>query len=188
MKEEAQQPWEAEVRRVVETHEFEYDPAAWAGMEELLDQAALPYAKPTGSWWAQAWKWLLPSVVAMGGLLWFALQPASEPPSVQGTFPISLETEEKAALRGGIASSAFVRTPRQVKALPKLQRRPIDPLELPPPELPVPVIAVPPAVPALPTIGPATLLLPNESDNSLGATIKRKRNRRTLFPDVIKNY
>jgi len=188
MKEEAQQPWEAEVRRVVETHEFEYDPAAWAGMEELLDATPPAAGGNAGSWWTGGWKWLLPSIVAVGVASWLAWPTAVEPPSLEGTFPISLETKTQPPQEESAAPSTTISLPQRVRALPSLPSRPLPPLVVPQPELPEPIVVIPPAVSAIPVLEPAPLLPPKKSDDLLKPTIKRQRNRKTLFPDVIKNY
>ena len=193
MKEEAQQPWEAAVRRVVETHEFEYDPAAWAGMEELLDQAALPYVKPTSSWWAQAWKWLLPSVVAVGGLLWFTLRPASEPPSIQGSFPITVSrAPAKAKLSSPLptnnSAEPIVAPYANISPLTALPTRsPLLDIRLP--EMPEMTNVIPPALEPLPSLPLPNKLVSNTAKvDALKMDFKQKRNRKSLFPDVIENY
>ncbi|HKK78585.1 MAG TPA: hypothetical protein VJ933_03105 [Phaeodactylibacter sp.] len=194
MKEEAQQPWEAAVRRVVETHEFEYDPAAWAGMEQLLEEAALPYAKPTSSWWAQAWKWLIPTIVVLVvGTLWLTNQQPA--PSLQGSLPIfaepdGVEREKQEAEQESPILQARPRS-RKVTSVPPLPTKPIR-------LLPEGQTKIPELLPYRQT--PATLIPldarpvgPIRYDEKLelnipAIDIKRKRNRKTLFPDVIKNY
>lgn len=192
MKEEAQQPWEAAVRRVVETHEFEYDPAAWAGMEELLDQAALPYAKPTSSWWAQVWKWLLPSVVAVGLISWVAWPTAVEPPSLEGGLPIVVSRPPAKTAPAETATSDGIEPLKppyaNIKPLPLLPVR-NQLLDVPLPETPEMVNVLPPVLEPLPTLPlPKELASNTGNSNSLTTDFKRKRNRKSLFPDVIKNY
>ena len=51
--------WEADIRQAAETHEFGYDPKAWAAMERLLDgtggSAIGP--SPSGGSVVRSWSW-----------------------------------------------------------------------------------------------------------------------------------
>ena len=186
MKEEAQQPWEADVRRVVETHEFEYDPSAWAGMEELLDQAALPYAKPTGSWWVQAWKWLLPSVVAVGVVSWMAWPTAVEPPSLEGGLPIVVSRPPAKTVPAETITSDGaepLNTPyANMKPLPLLPVR-NQLLNVPVPEMPETVNVLPPVLEPLPTLPlPKELASNTVKSDSLIMDFERKRNPQIFIP------
>ncbi len=186
MKEEAPQPWEAEVRRVVETHEFEYDPAAWAGMEQLLDGATPAPGPDTGSWWAKAWKWLLPSALTVGGLVWLALQQYNEPPSIQGSFPVSVAAEQQ--LPPPERATVAPATSYQPPVMETVQPLPVQPrlLAYPTPELP----ALPPRVlsPLPPRPLPKALYPISVEEEKIGLDFEHKRNRKALFPDVIENY
>ena len=189
MKDEAQQPWEAEVRRVVETHEFEYDPAAWAGMEQLLGSAAPGPGSGTGSWWAKAWKWLLPSALTVGGLAWLALQQYKEPPSIQGSFPVSVTIEQQRQQpQPPEPAAAAPATSYPVPLMETVQPLPVQPrlLAYPAPELPAlppPVLSPLPSRPLPKALYPMTV-----EEEKIGLDFERKRNRKSLFPDVIENY
>lgn len=191
MKDEVQQPWEAEVRRVVETHEFEYDPAAWAGMEQLLDSAAPGPGSGTGSWWAKAWKWLLPSALTLGGLAWLALQQYKEPPSIQGSFPVSVTIEQQRQLLPPPPEPATIApaTSDQAPVMETVQLLPVKPrlLAYPPPELP-PMQPPPVLAPLPPRPLPKALYPTTVKEETIGSDFERKRNRKSLFPDVIENY
>lgn len=65
--------WETDIRHQVEQHEFDYDPAAWLAMEQLLD-AGVPPAKaaPTTSattTWLR-WALLIVAGAALAVYLW----------------------------------------------------------------------------------------------------------------------
>ena len=191
MKEEAQQAWEAEVRRVVETHEFEYDPAAWAGMEELLDTTPPATGGNAGSWWAGAWKWLLPiGALLTVGLFW--LTKPNTPPSIQGSLPIFPEpvTEIQKAMP---ATPSIERTlsSMPVPPLAPLPTKPVEPLPMIQPKMPQlqlrrETTSAMSTIPTKPT--EPVKYLGRQEEKLPEIDIKRKRNRKALFPDVIKNY
>ena len=192
MKEEAQQAWEAEVRRVVETHEFEYDPAAWAGMAELLDTTPPATGGNAGSWWAGAWKWLLPSIVAVGVASWLAWPMAVEPPSLEGGLPIVVS---RPPLNSAPAETIVSDGAELVPApYPNMEPLPLLPvrnqlLNAPIPEMPEMANVLPPALEPLPTLPlPKELASNAVKSDSLRMDFERKRNRKSLFPDVIENY
>lgn len=172
--------WDEHVRQVVEKHEFEYEPAAWSGMEQLLNGAgsatgAAVLAKSI------SWLWVLPlSLVIAGGLWWLA-------PEGQAAKEDKERTETSSA--------------------PKLDSSPmlpvmLTPIPLPLPSLPVQPVTVPELTPAIRT---PVELLPSLPGNPLPKQLTaqsvdtlltlpsppepgRKRNRKTLFPDVIQQY
>jgi hypothetical protein len=191
MKDEAQQPWEAEVRRVVETHEFDYDPAAWAGMEQLLDSTPTAAGGNAGSWWASAWKWLLPAgLILAGGMWWMVSRPA--PHSLQGSLPVSTDTEE--LLESPVFEVEETKERIAPTRIPEFLFLPAKPFTVQsnlPMEATMPPIrrVTPPTVAPIPSRVPVPLPVPDEqADTTLEVDFERKRNRKALFPDVIKKY
>jgi hypothetical protein len=187
----ADQQWDEEVRRTVEAHEFEYEPAAWAGLEQLLE--AVPPLPPAGgaAKGFSFWGWVLAAGLA-GGLLWYALRPAA-PALVfetrEGTPAlVPMENEEM------IAPSIPLSPPH---AAPK---RPPSPPHAADPALVEPEPDLTPARPSWPVLLPLpSLPLPPQLRHQRADTLKvlplapspapsRKRDRKTLFPDVIENY
>jgi len=192
MKEEAQQPWEAEVRRVVETHEFEYDPAAWAGMEELLDATPPAAGGNAGSWWTGGWKWLLPSILAVGVASWLAWPTAVEPPSIEGGLPIVVSRPPlNPTPAETITRNVAEPLPSPYANMEPLSLLPVrnQLLNAPIPEMPEMVNVLPPALEPLPTLPlPKELASNAAKSDSLRMDFERKRNRKSLFPDVKENY
>jgi hypothetical protein len=189
----ADQQWDEAIRQAVETHEFEYEPAAWAGMEQLLDAAPpLPPAGAAAKGFS-FWVWVLSAGLA-GGLLWYALRPTA-------LMPVSPPEE-----------SAPVLAPTQSEE----QQVPFAPLappsapkhrQAPPASAPSPALAEPEPEPDWPTARQSwpvprplpSLLLPQQLRHQRADTLptlllppgsapSRKRDRKTLFPDVIENY
>lgn len=187
----AGQSWDEAVRQAVESHEFEYEPAAWAGMEQMLDSAgAVTGAAASGQ--ALSWLWGLPAVLAVvGGLLWFAL-PEPEAPSLEGSLPISTEEAVQVPELPPLpsASPRPIARPALIVPLPhpSLPELPAAEEESSPPQ---PAQWAP--LPALPAMPLPERLQGEWSDDSLpplppASETGRKRNRRTLFPDVIERY
>lgn len=198
MKDEAQQPWEAEVRRVVETHEFDYDPAAWAGMEQLLDGAPPAAGGNAGSWWASAWKWLVPAgLILAGGIWWVMSRPV--PPSLQGSLPVRTGKEEVQPDKNREAEAVLSDLPEQentfdlgraytapVQTIPVKKFRAIATAD---PDLPLVRFVLPPEVPLLPARPlPKTLAPMTVKGELLEIDFKRKRNRKSLFPEIFESY
>lgn len=198
MKNEAQQPWEAEVRRVVETHEFEYDPTAWAGMEQLLDSAPPAAGGNTGSWWTGAWKWLLPTgLILAGGIWWMVSRPA--PPSLQGSLPVSTGKEdvqpdknrEDDAILSDIPELEDTFNPGRtnLKPVPAITVREFRAATTADPDLPAVRFVLPPELPLLPARPlPKTLSPMSVKGEQLEIDFKRKRNRKSLFPQIFETY
>ncbi len=197
MKEELQ-PWEAEVRRVIETHEFEYEPAAWAGMEELLDGAAPVGGSKAGNWWAGAWKWLLPAgLILAGGMWWMVSRPA--PPSLQGSLPVGTGKEEVQPNKDREADAILSDLPEpedtfapgrsDMEPVPTIPGRKFRAFTTANPDLPAIQFVLPPEVPLLPARPLPKKLLPmTVKEEQLEIDFKRKRNRKSLFPEIFESY
>ncbi|MCB0560578.1 MAG: hypothetical protein KDD09_16600 [Phaeodactylibacter sp.] len=203
--------WEADIRQAAETHEFGYDPKAWAAMERLLDgtggSAIGP--SPSGGSVVRSWSWKVLIFLlfgAVGLLLWWfwpAEQAAPLPPSrmekpalpdtpLQPGEPAVPEEQQfmpgtNTPLRPGAQPAPYERKLSPMPALPD-RETPFLPLPLRE-DQPRPRWAVPPSLPSRP---PALLeqaeSLPPELELLLPDPGKRRRNRKTLFPDVIEKY
>jgi hypothetical protein len=189
----ADKHWDEAVRQAVETHEFEYEPMAWAGMERMLDVAPpLPAAGAAAKGFS-FWVWVLSAGLA-GGLLWYVLRPTTPtqvlPPQESAPRPMPVDNVEAYAppvpiaplptpkLRQVPPASAPSPAPAPAEAeLDEAPTRQSWPAPMPLPSLPLPQQLrhqQPETLPALP--------LPPSSAPS------RKRDRKTLFPDVIEKY
>ena len=197
--------WEADVRHAVETHEFGYDPEAWAAMEQMLAGAngAAGATAGAGPGWI-SWKVLLPLLLGIAGLLawwyWPAKQAAPPPPSPMETpaipdtphHAIKPPVEKKSPPLPPAASRPMPeeRAPRVQEELLPLPGREEQFLPLPlREEKPASRWVVPPSLPARP---PAMLEMPDSLPPELKLLLpkpgKRRRDRKTLFPDVIEKY
>ena len=199
--------WEADFRKVVETHEFDYDPQAWAAMEGLLDGAgaAAGTSNKAAGLAGAAWKWLFLLLVGAAGLLlwWFLPPERTAPPAVQTEAPAppanpqnrpSVPNEQEA-----LPPPTDVNASPRAKILPRQEQRTPIPLPTAPEEAssaPSPAEVIPnrflEPLPVLPN-GPIPALAPQ--DTSLPElnlkppeSTRPRRNRKTLYPDVIKKY
>ncbi|MCB0548114.1 MAG: hypothetical protein KDD19_11055 [Phaeodactylibacter sp.] len=203
--------WEADIRQAVETHEFGYDPEAWAAMERLLDGAGggvVGASPPTGApGRSRGWKWLVVLLLGAAGLLlwWFwPAKPMAPPPLPRMETPVPPDKPSQPGEPAVPEEQPFVpemkTLPRPGELLaPEKRQRPLMPA-LPDKEIPFlplplqeeqprPRWAVPPSLPSRP---PALLerpdTLPPELELLLPKPGKRRRDRKTLFPDVIEKY
>lgn len=198
MKDEAQQPWEAQVRRVVETHEFDYDPAAWAGMEQLLDSTPPAAGSNAGNWWASAWKWLLPTgLILAGGVWWVMSRPA--PPSLQGSLPVSTGKEDIQPDKDRENDATLSETPERennlnpgITYIKPVRTIPVTPFRIVAtydPGLPAVQRVLPPELPLLPARQLPKVLMPTTvKQEPMEVGFKRKRNRKALFPEIFESY
>ncbi|MCO6476949.1 MAG: hypothetical protein J5I94_10040 [Phaeodactylibacter sp.] len=203
--------WEADVRQAVETHEFGYDPEAWAAMEGLLDGAgggvagASPGAGMPGLAWG--WKVLILLLLGAGGLLlwwyWPAEQAPPQPPT--RTERPALPDISRQPIEPSIPEEGRLKPGPDTRLLPDSRLSPEHGASFPLPALPekeTPFLPLPlreeqlrrpwAVPPALPTRAPAELEIPGplppDLQQLLPEPVKQRRDRKTLFPDVIEKY
>lgn len=193
--------WEADIRQKVNDHEFSYDPAAWGEMSSLLDQVSLAAPNTGGnSTLATVGKIKLSSIIivvllallAIAALLWYKEKNAPAPILESWSVVVPPPTPE-------LVSPTTSQTQTVVTAP---QRKRTFAAELPTPILPtnddvqlvkeIPSIRIPQKVilPLSRSDLPDTVTSTSASPSIELPEIqlpKRKRNRKTLFPDVIEN-
>lgn len=189
--------WEADLRQKIEQHEFEYDPMAWTEMDQLLNQTSLSgsasasSAIKTGlSWW-----WQLALIIGISTILGLLIYQWSKQDKAPETIELSsFSIPESKTIPSNEDTIQLIIRP-QIKTLTKLPTLNIkriknlnfyslpddvninwSPNVLPKFE-PLPVSPQP--------IFREQILELKGIENS---PKKRKRNRKTLFPDVIENY
>ncbi|MEM1215728.1 MAG: hypothetical protein AAGJ82_08600 [Bacteroidota bacterium] len=195
--------WEADLRRTVEQHEFDFDPQAWAAMEQLLDANAGDIPSDSGKHWTAAkwWKWLLMGIAIGLGFFWLTKPTVTTPPALSSFSVQTRSNEPSPALTDARTdSSTLVQTPRV----------PTRPPSVPPPVANVDVVLdstsnlpatpgkvtplrpTPRVVAPLPSDNRIPLLTPKDRNPDFRIQTsppqKRRRNRWTLFPDVFPNY
>jgi hypothetical protein len=193
-----EQEWEAALRQKVTEHRFEFDPAAWQAMEQLLDAppatTATPAAKAAGAWAGWWWATIGWVVVAAGALL-YLLRTDDAPPAPT---PSSVSAPALAApevVAPAVPAQSHTGTRQHTARAPAPQPDTVaDAPTLPPPPPPAAApqeVQTPPAsdfgtVSPLPN-RPAVLLERTEGVTALPrmAPNTRKRSRRTFFPDVV---
>ena len=201
---EQQYNWEADVRQKVEQHEFDFDPAAWAAMEELLDGGVAPGATNAASAAATTsvstlLKWAI--ILLVAATLAFVLlrkTPASdtlEEPTETPTEQLESQLEEIEPTEAvGQMTLSEENTKYRSDFAPKDQKRMVEPLA-PLPPIWQEVRRLPARQDAYTTsFLPKRVLIP--LPDSLGSKDplpevqlpNEKRNRKTLFPDVLNQY
>lgn len=195
---EQQYHWEADIRQSVEQHEFAFDPTAWAAMEQILDKTPPPPpSNPTGKSifnTISKWRWKL-GIIIMSSSLIIAAILFYEAPSA----PVSIPTEETATLPVEVIeiptnlSEKVIREEITIVAkLPPKRTIPASQNELRPLPDNVEVIPMNRLLPVESLITREFNLLPTDSlsfpDDWQLPESKKKRDRRRLFPDVIKKY
>jgi hypothetical protein len=183
-----QQRRDAELRQAVEGHEFAFDPTAWSEMEQLLDGTGASGGNTSGKKWWKGGAWWLGGLILIGIgalLAWWSIASNSKKEEPLSNFPI-YEVQEEADVR-----------PRKVELIAPLPSR-LIPLE----EQPIELSRAIQPFDIQPRREPVQLIIPLETNRpevvpqkanteTLRGEIprlKRKRNRRTLFPDVIERY
>lgn len=195
--------WEAGLRPKVEQHEFEYDPTAWVEMEQLLDGGLIlgtPTSTTAGnnSSLTARLRWSI--VLLLGAAFLFMLvRDTTVSDAFENTSDASTEQLDNRQLESVLEIQAQLPSllesnmERQGGATPKNQIQRVEPLA-PLPSLKKEVQMLPERQGAYPTRflpGPELVPLPD----SLGRKdlllelepSTRKRNRRTLFPDVLES-
>jgi len=207
--------WEEELRSKVEAHEFAFDASAWEQMDELLDQGGGTMAPKdkippkSGRWYGWIFKGLVLTII--GVLCWWILQMNNEKEVSLSSFnvtetliaiPLTNQTPPENApniVAAGSTTNPDFRqllpantikiektTPETTNSLPPLTKQEISPEE----EAFVDRSA---AYLTLPLMNDTAIpLLPSLLEEELPAPVlnshKRKRDRRTLYPDVIEKY
>jgi hypothetical protein len=192
-----QDKWEADIRQKVEQHEFEYDSMAWAEMDQLLNQTALggstsaSSALKTGlSWWWQVA--LIIGISTIVGLLIYQWNKREKTPESIELSSFSIpESETVTTLEDTIQTTTI----RQLEALDKLPVLDIQSING------WTVHSLPDNItiswrPNTPTVFERLPVYPQpvfreqqlKLEGIKTSTDKRKRNPKTLFPDVIENY
>lgn len=207
--------WEEELRPKVEAHEFAFDASAWEQMEKLLGESGGTMAPkdqlpPKSSRW---YGWIFKALIfaIIGVLCWWMLQTNNEnaislssfnvtealtaTPSNNQTIP---ENAPNIVAAGSTTNPDFRQslpaktiktekaTPEMITHLPPLTKQEISPEE----EASIDRSS---AYLTLPLKNDTAIpLLPSSLDEELPAPFlnnyKRKRDRRTLYPDVIERY
>lgn len=194
---EQQYHWEADIRQSVEQHEFAFDPTAWAAMEQILDKTPPSPSTPTGKSifsTISKWKWKLGFIIMSSSLIIAAIlfyEAPSAPDSIPAEETTAIPTEEI-----DIPTTIPERVEREeiaiMKKLPAKRAIPIPQNGLR--SLPdnIEVIPINTLLPLEPLITREYELLPTDSlsfpDDWQLPEGKKKRDRRRLFPDVIKKY
>lgn len=202
-------PWEADFRRKAQEHDFGYDPDAWAAMEQLLEPAVpgtpAPPSGPTPGpvlTWA-SWKLGLFILVSAAGAWWLwrnsatsvepnnwtsfeLVAPEADPPSPE-VVPAVKPPEAPPAVSRPVVRRRAVPAPAAVAPAPQTPKK-IMPQPALPPERPR--LTVPTPLPPFkkPTLTPVSVPAQPDIQSLKPPARKRKRDRRTLFPDVIENY
>ena len=195
---EYNQAWEAKLRQQVEQHEFEYDPAAWEAMESLLDGGGAPPASSAAS---SIWQWLRWLLLGAGAivLVWVLLLPNTPQknnlPEERPVLERQSQTEQVED-EGEMSLSAPETIPSEPDRTSKLKRaeHQVEPLTPLPGLSPTKLQPLPPRpTEVVPMLPPSRLQTLQDSSNHFSEEElpdirlpKRKRNRKTLFPDVIK--
>lgn len=194
--------WEADIRHKINEHEFSYDPVAWGKMSTLLDQplATLPdtgtVSASTTIGTVQLWNILVIaaiSLLTLATIFWYKHKNAPAP-VLESWSVVTPPTEPKAALPATPQNqtTATDRQPtRTVIATTNLREEPLktlpSPPEVHPNRRPVPKkIGLLKMIP-LPDTLTSTIVAPAFQLPEIQLP-PRKRNRRTLFPDVIEKY
>lgn len=208
--------WEEELRPKVEAHEFAFDASAWEQMDELLDQSGGTMATkeeipPTGSS-LSGWIFRGFLLIIIGALCWWMLSETNENTVTLNSFNITTTPEktptehplytENAPLNEEAGSAT---SPENSQLLPANNTKPVkttpetadflaaeidktSPVEE---EQFLPDRSAAYFTPSL-TTDTTIPLLPTLLEDQLAAPVlekrKRKRDRRTLYPDVIERY
>ncbi|WP_020535834.1 hypothetical protein [Lewinella cohaerens] len=204
--------WEDELRSKVEAHEFAFDASAWEQMDELLDQGGGTMAPkeetPPAGGRLTAWIFRGLILIIIGALCWWVLNDPNKNTVTLSSFNITTTTEnplhtENAPFKVEVGSTTNpeyrqlpANTTEFVEAAPEATNflsteindsTPIEEEE----EQSLPDRSA--AYLTFPLKGNMTIpLLPSLLDDKLSAPVlesqKRKRDRRTLYPDVIERY
>ncbi|MCB0635232.1 MAG: hypothetical protein KDC54_01365 [Lewinella sp.] len=186
--------WDADIRRKVEQHVFDYDPQAWTDMEQLLDEAG---GGSSASTKGKAGRWgrgglILLAILGLTAVLMYGLrQPPAKP--ALGAFTLAPRVEPEM----GKASPAPTRPMEQAVSL----RETPATVEVPPPAEVLPVEMDTVAGGREPARPPVRLMQPLDHEQgipllrerTLPTTLtlqplpaaRRRRDRSKLFPDVI---
>ncbi|MEL6656871.1 MAG: hypothetical protein AAFP77_25475 [Bacteroidota bacterium] len=193
---EQQYPWEADLRRQVEQHEFDYDPGGWAAMEEILDGGSVPVSTEAVATLHSSWlKWTLLALLGTALIILLLLRspqkeqsenlqiPGTEQPSGQEELPQDVPVPAISAVKEAEPEDhqSFVRPSRKIEVL----------APLPPPSFkevkPLPARSDAYQTSPLPTIEWTLLSDSLRTQDVLPEPQlpRRKRNRKKLFPDVL---
>ncbi len=202
----ADHKWEADIRQKVEQHEFEFDPKAWEALDKLLDASSSTASKPASNnnWLSSGWKLLLLLLALALLLYWLSRWQNTEVPLLS-SFPTQETLSEIQPANITTApledieesSQSVIQTQQQrpsnpittptaieiTEAQPTTELTPITTSE-PRPE---PMIVAPlESSQEIPLLNRQAF--PIELKIQLPKKRRRRRNRGTLFPDVIPKY
>lgn len=207
--------WEEELRPKVEAHEFAFDASAWEQMEELLGENGGTMAPKdkippkSGRWYGWIFKGLSLSII--GVLCWWILRTNNENTVKLSSFNVAVtytdipstnqtnpENAPNIVAAGSTTNPDFrqllpANTIKTKKATPETSypRPPLTNQEIAPEEEALVDRSSAYLTPPLMN-DTAIPLLPSLLDEKLPTPIlnrhKRKRDRRTLYPDVIERY
>lgn len=197
------QDWEAEIRQKVNKHEFSYDPAAWGEMSALLEQTTAAASNPghkagqNGHTVLNRWMFIAVAILVTIALLFWNHQKNARSPKIESwSVPVAPPEE---------AIDASFSTPKNqmpIKIAERARDVFVDPTpSILPEELTMEVeeeifpsrkdqglclpLPMPPLPKALKSLQPEVKTdLP---EIRLPSSSRRKRDRKTLFPDVIEN-
>jgi hypothetical protein len=210
--------WEGELRSKVEAHEFAFDASAWEQMDELLDQGGGTMATkeeiPPASGRLTAWIFTGLTLTIIGALCWWMLSATNENTVTLNSFNITTTPEKtptenplytentpfnvEAGSTANPENSPLLpaNTTRSVETAPETANFLATEINDNTPVKEEEQQSLPDRSAAyftLPLKGNTTIpLLPTLLEDELSAPVlesqKRKRDRRTLYPDVIERY
>jgi len=184
--------WEADIRRKVEQHEFDFEPEAWVEMEDLLVQTSSagklqnppPGKGMNGMWWKLGiWSSIIAFVVITIGL-WLSRGEETKPEIELSSFSVPVMPipsdpgRAEAVTKMPVPIPLPLRTkaiPLQEFSLPKEVEVSLPTRPSWEPVMPLPTVS-PKPLPERPMLRDTGWQLP---------PAKSKRDRRKLFPDII---
>ena len=189
--------WEADIRNQIHQHEFEFDPQAWAQMDALLEQTAIATTSASSSSITLFWKIIAGALIGAGIItLTIFRQPNSTPKPALSNFTIIATDSTGRSTDAPSPTTEQNASPAQKPAQRKIVVAPSLPKDVIQSDVAqdtiVPLLQIIPPFEALPTPRLHPLIIP-ETDSIIWhhispTTQRRKRDKRTLFPDVIENY
>jgi len=199
----ADHQWEAGIRQKVEQYEFDFDPQAWDAMEQLLDTSGS--TSPDSGNGQTRWSWwkLMLIGLAIGLLLFLLMRPNHIEDQLLGSFNVQISNQKTVSTSISPTTGASDTTHIVITDL-NLKARAPKPLSI---STAPATIAAPnePEKMEAPTSRPKVLIVaPLERSTEIPLLQRkdtppdfkiqdpppsgRRRNRRTLFPDVIPKY
>lgn len=209
--------WEDELRSKVEAHEFAFDASAWKQMDELLDQGGGTMAPkeeaPPASGRLTAWIFRDLILIIIGALCWWILSDTNKNAVTLSSFNITTTLENTPTENPLHTENAPFTVEAGSTTNPEYRQLPAnttDFVEAAPAATSFLATEINDSAPVekeetqslpdrsaayftLPLIIDSRIpLLPSLLDDKLSAPVlenrKRKRDRRTLYPDVIERY